>query len=78
MEEVNGYIEQGIELQVKSREVQSLMKDMVFDLFVPRLYGQLRSFTYSPRSVVTIRQWKTSVYEYRETFKTILAGKGPA
>ncbi|MBN2860097.1 MAG: histidine kinase [Sphaerochaetaceae bacterium] len=75
MEEVNDYIEQGIELQVKSREVQSLMKDMVFDLFVPRLYGQLRSFTYSPRSVVTIRQWKTSVYEYRETFKRFSQAK---
>ncbi len=70
MEDVNSYIEQGIDLQVKSREVQSLMKDMVFDLFVPKLYGQLRSFTYSPRSVVTIRQWKQSVYEYREAFQS--------
>ncbi len=69
MDEVNDYIAQGIELQVKSREVQSLMKDMVFDLFVPKLYGQLRSFTYSPRSVVTIRQWKQAVYEYKDAFR---------
>ena len=75
MEDVNGYIEQGLELQVKSREVQSLMKDMVFDLFVPKLYGQLRSFTYSPRSVVTIRQWKQSVYEYRESFQRFAEAK---
>ncbi len=69
MEQVNSYIEQGVELQVKSRDVQSLMKDMVFDLFVPKLYGQLRSFTYSPRSIVTIRQWKESVYEYKDAFR---------
>lgn len=75
MERVNGYIEQGIELQVESREVQSLMKDMVFDLFVPKLYGQLRSFTYSPRSLVTIRQWKASVYTYKDSFKEFMKAR---
>ncbi len=63
----------GATLQIKSREVQSLMKDIVFDLFAPRIYGQLRSLTYSPRSVVTLRQWQNAVFEYKETFQEFMA-----
>jgi len=75
MEHVNGFIEKGIDLQVKSRDVQSLMKDMVFDLFVPKVYGQLKSFTYSPRSFVTLRQWKSSVDSYKSSFYEFMAAR---
>ncbi|NQT59800.1 MAG: histidine kinase [Bacteroidetes bacterium] len=75
LDNINKYIDNGIELQVKSRDVQSLMKDMVFDLFVPKIYGQLKSFTYSPRSIVTIRQWKSSVYTYQDAFFKFMAAK---
>ena len=63
----------GEELQIKSKNVQSLMKDIVFDLFAPRMYSQLRSLTYSPRSVVTMRQWQQAVFEYEETFQRFMA-----
>ncbi|MBI9100953.1 MAG: histidine kinase [Spirochaetales bacterium] len=63
----------GEELQIKSKNIQSLMKDIVFDLFAPRMYGQLRSLTYSPRSAVTMRQWQQAVYEYEETFQEFMA-----
>jgi hypothetical protein len=62
----------GERLQVRSAEVQSLMKDIVFDLFAPKMYGQTRSLTYSPRSAVTIRQWQKAVMEYDEAFKQFM------
>jgi len=58
----------GLELQIKSREVMSLMKDIVFDIFSPQLYGHVRSLTYSPRSSVTLRQWMESVDAYSAAF----------
>jgi len=63
----------GEELQLKSKNIQSLMKDIVFDLFAPRIYGQLRTLTYSPRSAVTMKQWMQAVLEYEKTFKRFMA-----
>lgn len=62
----------GEELQLKSKNIQSLMKDIVFDLFAPRIYGQLRTLTYSPRSAVTMKQWVQAVLEYEKTFKQFM------
>ncbi len=67
-EEIQNSINLGSELQLKSREVQSHMKDIVFNLFAPKMYNQLRSLTFSPRSAVTIRQWQEAVHEYNKTF----------
>ena len=67
-EEIQNSINLGAELQLKSREVQSHMKDIVFDLFAPKMYNQLRSLTFSPRSAVTIKQWQEAVLEYNQTF----------
>jgi len=62
----------GVELQLKSREVQSLMKDIIFDLFVPEMYGHIRSLTYSPRSAVTIKQLQEVVIEYNAIFNNFM------
>ena len=62
----------GLELQIKSREVMSLMKDIVFEVFSPQLYGHVRSLTYSPRSSVTLRQWMESVDAYNEAFNEFM------
>ncbi len=70
---INDSIEKGIEMQVRSRDVHSLMKDMVFDLFVPKIYGQLKSYTYSPRTTVTVKKWKSAVYEYQSAFYAFMA-----
>ncbi len=69
---VRDTISMGERLQINSAEVQSLMKDLVFDLFAPRMYGQTRSLTYSPRSAVTIRQWQKAVREYDESFRLFM------
>lgn len=62
----------GLELQIKSRDVMGLMKDIVFDLFSPQLYGHLRSLTYAPRSSVTLRQWVESVDIYTASFNEFM------
>jgi len=67
-QEIQNSINLGSKLQLKSREVQSHMKDIVFDLFAPKMYNQLRSLTFSPRSAVTIKQWQEAVLEYNQTF----------
>ncbi|MBI9106722.1 MAG: histidine kinase [Spirochaetales bacterium] len=63
----------GVQLQKDSREVKSLMKDIVFDLFTPKMYGQVRSLTYSPRSAVTLSQWKEAVLQYKKTFSDFMS-----
>ena len=63
----------GAQLQKDSREVKSLMKDIVFDLFTPKMYGQIRSLTYSPRSAVTISEWKGAVLQYKNTFSDFMS-----
>ena len=67
---------EGIKLQVQSREIMSLMKDVVFDLFAPQEYGQVRNLTYAPRSIVTVKQWKTSVDMYRQRFWLFINSTG--
>jgi len=67
-EEIQSSISLGAELQIKSREVQSHMKDIVFNLFAPKVYNQLRSLTFSPRSAVTLKQWQEAVHKYNQTF----------
>ena len=49
------------------------MKDIVFDLFTPKIYGQVRSLTYSPRSAVTLKQWQEAVLEYKKTFADFMS-----
>ncbi len=72
---INNAITKGVELQVSSRDVHSLMKDMVFDIFVPKVYGQLKSFTYSPRTNVTVREWRNSVKVYENAFSEFMQTK---
>ena len=67
-EQIQQSVTMGVDLQLKSREVQSLMKDIIFDLFVPEMYGHIRSLTYSPRSAVTIKQLQEAVFEYNTIF----------
>ncbi len=72
-QEIQQSVTMGVELQLKSREVQSLMKDIVFDLFVPEMYGHIRSLTYSPRSAVTLKQLQEAVIEYNKIFNNFMA-----
>ena len=63
----------GVQVQKDSHEVKSLMKDIVFDLFTPKMYGQVRSLTYSPRSAVTLSQWQEAVLQYKKTFSDFMS-----
>ncbi|MDC7240307.1 MAG: histidine kinase [Spirochaetales bacterium] len=68
LQSLNETILQGQQLQTYSRKVMGLMKDMIFDLFSPHMYSQIRSLTYSPRSVAAYREWYAAVNEYQDAF----------
>ncbi len=72
VQRLNQTIFLGQELLNQSQRVMGLMKDLVFDLFAPQVYGQIRSLTYSPRSLVTFRTWEKAVREYQKTFDDFL------
>lgn len=71
-DKIQASLDLGVELQLRSRDVQSHMKDIVFDLFAPKVYNQLRSLTFSPRSAVTLTQWKESLRDYNRTFEQFM------
>lgn len=71
-QEIQNSLNLGSELQLKSRKVQSHMKDLVFELFAPKVYNQLRSLTFSPRSAVTSKQWQEAVLEYNQSFNDFM------
>ena len=71
-EHIQQSVTMGVTLQLKSREVQSLMKDIIFNLFVPEMYGHIRSLTYSPRSAVTIVHLQEAVIEYNTIFNNFM------
>ena len=58
----------GQQLQNQSQKVIGLMKDIIFDLFAPTMYSQIRSLTYSPRSVATYKTWRKAVEDYELVF----------
>jgi len=72
LQRLNETVYQGQELLNQSQRVMGLMKDIVFDLFAPQMYGQIRSLTYSPRSLVTYRTWYKAVDEYQGAFNRFL------
>ena len=59
---------EGQKLLNQSQKVMGLMKDIIFDLFSHNMYNQIRSLTYSPRSVATYKTFQKAVDEYQNTF----------
>ena len=45
-----------------------LMKDIIFDLFAPHMYSQIRSLTYAPRSIAAYKTWLVAVDQYQNSF----------
>ena len=72
---LNQTIFQGQELLKQTQRMMGLMKDIVFDLFAPQMYGQIRSLTFSPRSLVTHRTWQNAVEEYQKSFDSFVEGR---
>jgi two-component system sensor histidine kinase YesM len=68
MQRLHQTILQGQRLLNQSQKVMGLMKDIIFDLFAPTMYSQIRSLTYAPRSVATYRMWQKAVDEYQLIF----------
>ncbi|QEN09510.1 hypothetical protein EXM22_16540 [Oceanispirochaeta crateris] len=68
LQSLNETILQGQKLQTHSRNVMGLMKDIIFDLFAPRMYSQIRSLTYAPRSIAAYKTWLVAVEQYQHSF----------
>ncbi|MDA3957310.1 histidine kinase [Oceanispirochaeta sp.] len=68
LQSLNETILQGQRLQTHSRNVMGLMKDIIFDLFAPHMYSQIRSLTYAPRSIAAYKTWLEAVDQYQMTF----------
>lgn len=71
-QQIKNATEQGYLLQHQSEKVKSLMKDIVFDLFAPQIYGQTRSLTYSPGTGFTLNQWEESFGKYQYLFNQFI------
>jgi len=68
LQSLNSTILKGQQLQTHSRNVMGLMKDIIFDMFAPRIYSQIRSLTFSPRSIAAYRTWLVAVDDYQKAF----------
>jgi len=68
LQSLNSTILKGQQLQTHSRNVMGLMKDIIFDMFAPSIYSQIRSLTFAPRSIAAYRTWLVAVDDYQRTF----------
>ncbi len=75
LQSLNHTILLGQQLQTRSRNVIGLMKDITFDLFAPRMYGQIRALTYAPRSVAAYREWMKAVGDYQSIFNEFIVNR---
>ena len=66
---------EGQKLLNQSQRVMGLMKDIIFDLFSHNMYNQIRSLTYSPRSVATYKTFQKAVDEYQSTFMDFVSAR---
>ncbi len=69
---VSESVDQGVRLIARSRNVHSLLKDVVFDLFTPRIYQYLRESVLAPRSLVTGKEWTDEVRTFRAEYEAFM------
>jgi GAF domain-containing protein len=63
----------GVRLVAQSRRAYTLMKDVVFDLFSPRVYSSLQGVFLSPSSLTTQKEWGAAVDDFREAYEAFMA-----
>ncbi|MDP3177178.1 MAG: hypothetical protein Q8M76_04690, partial [Spirochaetaceae bacterium] len=66
---MRGAIDGGVRLIAQSRRAHGLMKDVVFDLFSPRVYSSLQGITLAPRSMATRKEWSEAVAQFRSAYE---------
>lgn len=64
-------ISTGFNLIAETRSVHNLLKDLIFDMFMPQMYNLLKDLTYSPSTTSLLNAWidqndkyRTSLYRF--------------
>lgn len=70
---MRGAIDDGARLVSKAQRAQGLMKDLVFDLFGPRLYSSLQGAMLSQGRIATEKAWIESVADFRGSYESFMA-----
>lgn len=65
--------DKGLELIADSIRAHALMKDVVFDIFSPRLYSSLRGIVMSARGFTTQREWLVAIDEFRISYESFMS-----
>jgi sensor histidine kinase YesM len=65
--------DKGLELIADSIRAHALMKDVVFDIFSPRLYSSLRGIVMSARGFTTQREWLVAIDEFRLSYESFMS-----
>jgi sensor histidine kinase YesM len=65
--------DRGVRLIAKSIRTHGLMKDVVFDIFSPRLYSSLQGIVMSSRGMAAQRDWLAAVEDFRASYDAFMA-----
>lgn len=76
LSDMKGAIDSGVRLIAQSRRAYGLMKDVVFDLFSPRVYSSLQGIVLAPRSFATQSEWKAAADEFKVSYTAFMAEPG--
>ncbi len=68
VQELNDTLDQGTELIADSGEIHGYLKDMLFDLFVPRMYGLLKDLIHTPRFATGFRIFQEATEQFEHDF----------
>lgn len=66
-------IDDGVRLVGKAQRAQGLMKDLVVDLFGPRLYSSIQGIMLAQGRLSTERGWIDAVADFRESYEVFMA-----
>lgn len=61
-------IERGVELTAQARNLHSLMKDLMFDIFTPQTYRLLKDIIHTPRFNTTLREFNEAVVDFKDDY----------
>jgi HAMP domain-containing protein len=70
---MRGATDRGVRLIAQSIRAHGLMKDVVFDIFSPRLYSSLQGIVMSARGMATQRDWLAAVDGFRSSYDEFMA-----
>lgn len=62
----------GLELLLQSRSVHGVLEELMFDLFAPETYTLLKDVIHTPRTTVTVRNFREETESFRTAFESFM------